>query len=217
MKIAVRRSKAGGFTFIEMIVAVTIFTIIAVSIYSTFHAGIKIWLKTNPMIEVNQSTRLFFNIISSDLKGAIKYTTREDEPNFEGEKQRIAFMTLVDVSGEETPLHKEPARVIYDFKIIEEGKAAKPVIRRSVAAGKEGFDEDKAVPAEIMSGVSEEDFGFEYCYIVGSADNKEYTYQWKDKWEDEDKVNIPRGIKVKAGKFEKTVFVPTGELGGIGK
>ena len=36
-----------GFTFIELIVAVTIFAIIAVSIYSTFNAGIRVlteWL-----------------------------------------------------------------------------------------------------------------------------------------------------------------------------
>ena len=43
--------KNPGFTFIELIIAVTIFAIVAVSIYSTFNAGIRVWLKTSPMIE----------------------------------------------------------------------------------------------------------------------------------------------------------------------
>ena len=41
-----KRESLTGFTFIELIIAVTIFAIIAVSIYSTFNAGISVWLKT---------------------------------------------------------------------------------------------------------------------------------------------------------------------------
>jgi prepilin-type N-terminal cleavage/methylation domain-containing protein len=205
-----------GFTFIEMIIAVTIFSIIAVSIYSTFNAGIRVWLKTNPMIEANQSTRLFFAIIARDLKNAVKYPDIKDVPNFEGESDRMVFMTFVDIPDEEAH-HTELAKVIYEFKTVSEGRSQLGVVKRGVATGKEGLDEKQAKTMEILNGVDVKEFGFRYAYIEGSADNKDYSYQWKDKWEEDDAGNIPRGVKAKAGKFEKTIFIPMGTLGGVKK
>ncbi|MDO8535444.1 MAG: prepilin-type N-terminal cleavage/methylation domain-containing protein, partial [Candidatus Omnitrophota bacterium] len=66
-------NKKKGFTFIELIVAITIFSIMAVSIYSVFRAGVRLWYRTNPLIQANQSTRYFFNTLSADLKNSVSY------------------------------------------------------------------------------------------------------------------------------------------------
>ena len=191
-----------AFTFIELLIAVTIFSIIAVSVYSVFNAGIRVWLKTNPIVEDNQAMRILFNTASLDLKNAVAYTNIGT--NFKGEPKKISFMTLIDVAGDKIPLHTELARVVYCFD--KDTKA----IKRLVAAKDEGLDETKAKAQEFLRDAKEEDLGFEYCYKEPYS-GTEFTYKWKDTWQDEAK--IPRGIRIKLGDFRKVIFIPTGELG----
>ncbi|MDD5135753.1 MAG: prepilin-type N-terminal cleavage/methylation domain-containing protein [Candidatus Omnitrophica bacterium] len=208
-----------AFTFIELIIAVTLFAIIAVSIYSTFNAGLRIWLKTSPMIEENQALRVFYGTITADLKNALYYhetsqaltkpvfgAEYEGKTNFEGSKHKISFMAIVSVSDNELGTHEEPARITYVYD-----KAGKTV-KRLAATKAEGLDENKANAIEMLSGIEDEDFGFEYCYKKPIS-NTEYEYEWRDAWEDKNVLNIPRGVRVKLGKFRKTVFIPTGVLG----
>jgi len=215
-----KMSKKKGFTFIELIIAVTIFSIIAVSIYSVFRAGVRLWYRTNPLIEANQSVRFFFNTISSDLKNSVSYnaisqgiktfgSSDQKNANFVGEEQKISFMTLVDAAGAGALPHTELARVVYSFD------RSKNTVKRAVATKAEGLSEDHAKETEILSDINDKDFGFEYCYIDVSSPT-EYDYEWKDEWEDEDKDKgkIPRGVRVKAGVYSKTIFIPTGRLGG---
>ena len=216
----------GGFTFIELIVAVTIFAIIAVSIYSTFNAGIRMWLKTSPMIEANQGMRIFFNTASLNLKNSVAYYPKstsatsafaptsfssfgeEEHLNFEGEPDRISFMTIMNSSGPDGRIRGEIARVAYIYD-----KANKR-IKRLVATKREGFDETKAIASEVLGNIEEKDFGFEYCYKSATSSVTEYEYDWKDTWEGEkNKQKIPRGVKIKMGGLTETVFIPAGELG----
>jgi prepilin-type N-terminal cleavage/methylation domain-containing protein len=208
-----------GFTFIELIIAVTIFAIIAVSIYSTFRAGIKIWLKTSPMIEENQALRMFFSSISSDIKRAVAYyedkqaltksvfgSAYEGKINFEGTHTRISFMSVINISDTELGTLEEPARITYIYDKNEK------TLRRLVATKAEGLNEENARSARILSGVGEKDFGFEYCYKK-PVSNIDYEYEWKDAWEEKNVLKIPRGVRVTVGPFRKTIFVPTGTLG----
>ena len=222
-----RKNKSDpGFTLIEMIIAVTIFAIIAASIYATFNAGIRMWLKTSPMIEANQRMRIFFNTLSLDLKNIVTYYPKltsatssfapssfssfgDEEPlNFEGEPDRISFMTIMNVSDQDGAFHGEIARVAYVYD------KANKTVKRLVATKREGFDESKAVTVEVLSNVEAENFGFEYCYKSSTSSFNEYEYEWKKTWEGEkNKQRIPRGVRIRAGEFTKTVFIPTGELG----
>lgn len=195
-------SKKSAFTFIELLIAITIFSIIAVSVYSVFNAGIRIWLRTNPIVEDNQAMRIYFNMASLDLKNAVTYTNTGT--NFEGEPKRISFMALIDTADDKTPLHTELSRVVYCFD--KDAKA----IKRLVAAKEDGLDEAYAKGQELLRGAKEEDFGFEYCYKEPYP-GAEFAYKWKDTWQDEAK--IPRGVRIKLGEFKKVIFIPTGELG----
>ena len=215
-----KRRSLKGFTFIELIIAVTIFAIIAVSIYSTFNAGLRIWLRTSPMIEANQSLRVFLDTVSLDLKNAVAYydtsgtlvkpgfgEAYEGEINFEGAPARISFMTIISAADPKLGLHEELAKITYIYD-----KAAKSV-KRLVATKAEGFDEVNAKSFEMLTGIEEKDFGFEYCYKK-MITNSEYEYEWKDAWEEKNVKTIPRGVRIKAGEaLRKTVFIPTGTLG----
>lgn len=201
------KTRERGFTFIELIIAITIFSIIAVSIYSVFRSGFMLWYRVSPMIQSNQSLRFFFNTVSSDLKNAIPYA--KEDVNFEGSHIKMSFITLVEVAGSDIPVHMEPARVVY---YLDNTRKA---VRRSVATKAEGLSEDHARTSDILNDVEDKNFGFEYCYRMGSS-KTEYDYEWRKEWEDKDSKSgkIPRGVKIKAGEYTKIIFIPTGKLGG---
>jgi len=192
-----------AFTFIELIIAVTIFSIIAVSIYATLGAGIRIWLRTNPLIEAHQEMRTFFDMISNDAKRSFIYTYPDGGIKFDGKPKRVSFMTIAAVSGPDVPLHDEMVKVIYAFN--EETKA----VERTAAGRNEAFDERYARPEEIIRQAGDRQFVFEYCYAGTSVDE---PYLWKESWEDEDK--IPRAIRIRVGDLTKVIFIPAGQLGG---
>ncbi|MDP3790734.1 MAG: prepilin-type N-terminal cleavage/methylation domain-containing protein [Candidatus Omnitrophota bacterium] len=201
------RRKNIGFTFIELIIAVTIFSIIAVSIYSVFRSGVRLWYRVSPMIQDNQSLRLFFNTIASDLKNSVQYLKNGE--NFEGDRRKMSFMTLVEVSEQGFPSRMELAKVIY--KLDSTAKS----VRKGIATRLEGFAEDYAKFSDILNDIEDKDFAFEYCYKMGSSPI-DYSYEWKSEWDDKDKESgrIPRGIKIKVRDNSKVVFIPTGTLGG---
>lgn len=63
-----RFGQRAGFTLLEVLVAVTIFSIIAVAIYSTFRVGMKSYSAGREHMEIIQSGRVVFNTISRDLR-----------------------------------------------------------------------------------------------------------------------------------------------------
>jgi len=203
-----RRPNA-GFTFIELIIAITIFSIIAVSVYSVFRAGMKLWMKTNPLIQANQADRFFFDTISKDLKNAIMYydSTNKDNVNFAGEPKKMSFMTLMEVSAKEGAIvYLELAKVTYYFD------AATKTVKRTVATKVEGFDEAYAKGTDILTNCDREKIGFQYCYKDSfGASEETYSYDWEDTWSEELKLKIPRGVKVKVGSYTKTIFIPTAD------
>lgn len=196
-----------GFTFIELIIAVTIFAVVAVSIYSVFSVGVRLWRRTSPLIQAEQAMRFFFNTMSLDLANSIAYNKKD--VNFEGEKQKISFYTLIDVSAPGVPGHVELAKVIYFYD------RDKKTVKRAVATAREGLSEADARATDMLENVEDKDFGFEYCYKLGSS-KTDYDYEWKDTWEDEDADSgkVPRGVKVKVSDYTKTIFIPTGTIGG---
>ncbi len=215
-----------AFTFIELIIAVTIFAIVAVSIYSTFSAGIRVWLKTSPMIEANQAMRVFFATAAIDLKNIIPYYEKTQNPqgssfapssfsvseekfNFEGGPAGMSFITVIAVSDPVSGLREEPARVTYLYD-----KTAKTV-KRLVATKTEGLKEENAKEFEMLKSIEEKDFKLEYCYKEALS-QIDYEYEWKDTWEGKkNEQEIPRAVRIKAGEFKKTIFIPTGKLGEV--
>lgn len=215
-----------GFTFIELIIAVTIFAIVAVSIYSTFSAGIRVWLKTSPMIEENQAMRVFFATAALDLRNIIPYYEKsqtqntssfapsssfgsEEKLNFEGSADRMSFITVIAVSDPVFGFREEPVRITYLYD-----KTAKTV-RRLMATKTEGLKEERAKKYDMLNGIEDKDFKLEYCY-KSALSQIDYEYEWQEAWEGKkNETEIPRAVRITVGEFKKTIFIPTGKLGEI--
>ena len=49
-----RKKFQEGFTIVELLIALAIFSVIAASLYYTFNTGLSVWKKGNAFIEKNQ-------------------------------------------------------------------------------------------------------------------------------------------------------------------
>jgi prepilin-type N-terminal cleavage/methylation domain-containing protein len=211
-----RFEERAGFTFIELIIAIAIFSVIAVSIYSVFWAGLRTWRMTSPVIEANQKLRFFFDLISKDLKGELGYYPQDyidkDKVNFEGDAKRISFWALVDFQEQDGAIHTEPARVAY---YLDTADSSNVKVMRNVATRIEAFKEVPEKSEQVFSGIREGDFAFEYCYKEPNLNLAEpYEYEWASEWltKEGEKKKMPRSVRIKLKEFTKTVFIPTGDL-----
>jgi prepilin-type N-terminal cleavage/methylation domain-containing protein len=211
-------SNRAGFTFIELMVALTIFSVIASTIYYALNAGINVYTKGDSIIAKNQATRVFFDTVARDVRNAVLY------PNISSEwgEESIAFAAIVNVYRKER-MTTRMVKIAYSFD-PETGR-----VTRSSAGLSEGFRGEYAEKEIILEEV--ESLKFSYA---DKDSNLEEQYGWSGKSELEGKV--PRGVKIKltlkdkdelkakkttdkdesgAGEFESIIFVPMGKLGVI--
>jgi len=197
-----------GFTFIELLVAFTLFSIVASSIYYTFATGVRVWKRMDAMIERTQRTRVFFDILEADLASAIPFFFLKTTT---WGSQDIIFFCIATVSRGERA-DKELVRVRYRFE-----KDAGMIV--SLRAGTErGFDVDSenAEKKILLSGVESMQFSYAYAKEFDAK-----TYEWQDSWAFKDK--IPLGVKVRVTfsgdvtdaqePVERLIVIPSGEVG----
>jgi prepilin-type N-terminal cleavage/methylation domain-containing protein len=190
-----------GFTLIEVLIAITTFTIIAAAIYSSLSAGLRMWRRSNEMIEGLQSARVFFSLASSDLRNAVIYNP--EGVNFEGSGSRMVFMSIVTGGGRDRAWGSELAKIAYYLD------ARTKTVKRIVAGKAKGFDIYKASPAIVFGGVEDKTFAFEYCY---KSEFSKTGYEWNNKWQDTGK--LPIGVRIRVNGFTRYIFILTGESGG---
>jgi len=197
--------RLSGFTLIELMVAVSIFAIIVVVIYSTFGTGVSVWRKTEKMQNLYQDIRLALDKIALDLENAVLYSEKEEFSNFEGEKNRISFYSLVDIF-QIIPAHPELRKITYSLD------ESTHILQRLEQTFPESMQGSRVQEAEgIVAQV--DNLNFSYCYIDEGAAP---SYKWKDTWDS--KQGIPQGVKIELEidteeklVFVKHVFIPSGE------
>lgn len=189
-----------GFSFIELLVALTIFSVIALSIYYALMTGVKLYRRSSSDIRHNQGVRAFFDRIDLDIKNS--FFSPVIEPQWDADS--ISFALLVD-NQKAGKKHREIARVSYGYDSTDQQ------VIRSYSRKDKGFYPDPALEQTIVQDT--EGLSFEYCYQEqGSQD----ACIWKPHWQQ--KEEMPKGIKVTlklaAGeRFREYVFNHTGTYG----
>lgn len=187
-----------GFTILELLIAVAIFSIVAVSIYSSFNIGVHAWRKAQDSYQIRQQARHALETLSRDLRCAVNFTGIA----FEGLSDSVSFVRAKDGIHKLTCSFEKASGSLYYVlvpyrQILSHGDATK---------------EEAAGPV-LASGLS--DVKFQYAYK--DADG----ILWKDEWRKEDDI-VPMGVRIslfypsgkeeQAVEFSETVFIPVGTI-----
>jgi prepilin-type N-terminal cleavage/methylation domain-containing protein len=188
-----------GFTLIELMVSLTIFSVVALAIYSAFASGVGAWRSAREFSSTYQTARLVLDDMARELTNALTLSGSD----FVGEAQRLSFLTVrrpPDVNGR--PADLRITRVTYE-------------VRRDRASATYSLARVEATPADgspgeetelVVSPISRLEF------LYTHKDDRGQIVPWKDAWQVSDA--LPLGVKiilvVGETRFTKLVFIPHG-------
>ncbi len=230
-----RRYSRNGFSLVEILLGLAIFSIIVVTLYSTFWSGIKV----DERAEEKNYTYANWALeqMAKELKSASVYNfsfSYPDQKEFIGESDRIAFILPTDEGLKFVEYYLDNEEEIFVRKVIM-GKRSKKNI--SVTQKNMQFDERKILVrqefdfADYVSGkkinsltesvclnVALEGLKFSYAYI--ETFENESKLVWEDSWIDN---YTPAGIKVElslvgsesgeAILVHRNIYIPAGFWG----
>jgi len=178
------KGRRRNFTLIELVVAITIFSLIGVGVGSSFIYGMKLWRRIEKE-NFPSKVILTFEKFSQDLFNSLKFPII----GFEGEENILRFPAL---------MRDFIVEVAYEFN-----QSNNLLIRRERTL-KDFLEENQEFKENPI--LSLEELRLSYLYF----DKDEQKYMWKNSWKEEE--GIPKGIKIeirnKYGVFEKKIFLP---------
>ncbi|MFH1655811.1 MAG: prepilin-type N-terminal cleavage/methylation domain-containing protein [Candidatus Omnitrophota bacterium] len=202
------KSLLWGFTFIEILIALTIFAIVAVSLYSTFFSGTSVWKRSEDENRIYQEARWSLDTIAKELRNAIILDYSKSYPDFiifEGNPDSISFFNATDEGIRKISYFLESD----NFEILLKRKEI------SLIDSLQSLEEE--TPTETFSSLVAEG-GLQFSYAYAGAESEE-GIEWQDVWQDPE--NLPKGVRIKLvlkdpsrpelkTTFNKTVFIPMG-------
>lgn len=218
-----------GFTLVELLVSVAIFSAIAVVLYSCFRGGVISYRRIETEAESQQRKRHVFLKMAKDFKN-IFYISNIP---FEGYSDRTSFVTTI------TDRDKADINVGRISYYLEEGSKGQILIRKveslkdaliSLSITEEDIEEGasktplKEEPA-ILYGVTDLKFSYLYSNADKRAEDAEegstaVEYEWVDLWETEN--GLPLGIRIELSvseskgsgqkKFYRQISIPADRL-----
>lgn len=151
-----------GFTFIEVLLVASLFSLIGVALYSTFSSALKIWDRSQRVV-MEEDVTLFFDRIGEDLRNTFYHS----RIHFLGKETRMSFATTVSTvadphsSRREEELIDQIGRVEYYFDLTDKG------LYRRQANYAQALREQYQEPRLMVAGIR--DLKFRY-YFVGESD-----------------------------------------------
>ncbi len=200
--------KNNGFTIIELLLAASILSMIALAILSTFGAGMQAFERVQSFGGFRADVLLFLEGFERDARNTFAFSPIK----FQGNGQGMSFAaigTKLDKDGNEFTVLEEKS---YDFDSSQKALIGK---EEDFAPTIPPADEAK-VRTQQITPIKSVVFQY-YSYSKVIEDGKEkITSGWQGTWADE--KTIPRGIKIQltfddGGKevsLARTVFVPSG-------
>lgn len=192
-----------AFTLIELLLAISMFSIISLSLYVTFSNGLNLDREAKQVEDVYRESGWVLNTLEHDLQNMVPFYPPERERerihSFEGTKEKCAFF-LESNDGLKQVIYylKEP-----DFDHIHKVIVGKVTIPREIVVSSEETrktkflvreerdfpfvenEQDENFPGEIeiLSRFVEEDtFLFAYAQVEDTSEDDGLV--WQDKWEE---------------------------------
>ena len=190
-----KKSKGrSGFTLLELLIALTLFTVVMVIVGSVFGTGIVAWKRGEEEIGLYQDLRLALDRMAVELRNSLSY---ENTP-FEGQRDLLSFVQLHTSRFSSAP--PEWVQVTYEMTT----NSGTPSLVRRVSP----FSKDKTEEDVLLSNVSEVQFSYPSL-------EKKGEWEWKEKWDFEKFKGPPPFVKmafVMTGgeRLEKIFWIPTG-------
>ena len=234
-----RRSSLTGFTLIEILLGLTIFSIIAVSLYSTFSSGIQLSRRSDDSGRIYREATLIFDRLATDLQSAQYYSFDNSYPQllaFAGAGDQLTFFVPSEKGLRSVSYFLRDPQNDFVYKTIIAKRSARPQTIISNFEEKESRDllvreerpfvdflqqsPEPSPDREILSSrIQEGSLKFSYAYLKKQGEALETV--WQDSWS---LHYPPSGVRVTLTfvnsekskgpvTLTRDLFIPAGFLG----
>jgi len=188
-----RAARDGGFTLLELILALTVLAVLVAIVSGTFRVGVRAWEKGESDIEVRHRERTVLEQMRRQMASMSTRMLLNDgkEPFFPlGSPAKLRFVS-------EVPLLPGNAYglvfVEYRIEAGQDDRAALKIFERNLVFLDESFlerepDEDDFV--ELLPGLQEAVFSYR------SRPEEGQEGRWEEEWKPEDEKKFPRAVRL---------------------
>ena len=224
-----------GFSLMEILLGMTIFSVIILALYSTFWSGIKIDQRSEDQTYRQASWAL--EAIARELQNAVAYdfsSSYPDRNGFLGEKDRIVFLLPTEEGIKVIQYCLEEEEEVFVHKVII-GKRSKKNIsvteRRQEALVQKILIREEQNLFDFINGtkanflkeavcfdIEEQGLEFSYAHLESSENDSQLI--WQDTWENN---YVPAGVRVELRIVDpetrsplivrRSIYVPAGFWG----
>jgi len=185
-----------GFTLLELLLAVSIFAVISIAVYSTFNAGMNVWRRVSATSLHEKRRVLKIEKLKKELRQSFVF--KEKEITFIGGNNQLSFPVIIGSRIKKAVYSYDPSRRallkgIGDLSEIADARDE---------SGK--WMPEMSVFVENVDNVTFSYFNFDLTKGV---------YSWADKWEN--KAGLPAAVRCNITfpeneTFAETIFIPAG-------
>ncbi len=178
-------SGARGFTFIEVIIASTIFAVISIAVYGVFNSGMNIWRRAENFNLEGRKRILKLEKINKELRCAFVF--KKNEVLLNGNKTSLQVPVIID---------SEINEVTYRFDPEQKALLRSANRLQEIIAAKQ--ENDTLLPRETPYINEVENLAYSYYYF----DLQKAEYVWREDWRQE---ALPLAVRINI-IFEDEVY-----------
>lgn len=185
--------KISGLSLIEILISVSIFSVIILSVYSAFQTGTLSYNKIDSSYNSYQTARSIFNRIESDLKNAYIYSDADSK--FSGTSQSLDFFSVNDFY-DKNGVRQGICRIKYDF--------SNPSLKRTLYQKLDATigNPETASLVELSGDIKK--ITFQYALATADPDQ---PFIWQDAWPEQGIAlqlkTLPLAVEIKLSVIQR--------------
>jgi general secretion pathway protein J len=176
-----------GFTLIEVVLALTIFALMASILYGAFSLGQNAVAKSQGGFEKNQKLRSMGDLLGSYIRSSYPYRASPQDPAvfYEGEENRLTFVSSYSLAMGGRGMAK-----IHIFRDGEENGAGTLKLEEEIPLrlGDESAGGGVRNQVALQEGIKE----LRLAYLQPRGD----TEIWEDRWDARERRMLPRAVRL---------------------
>lgn len=178
----------GGFTLLEVMLAFTLFAVLAVILYGAFSVGHRAMEKTQVVFDANQKFRSAVDLLGSYVRSSVPYRSSPQDPQifYAGEETQVEFVSSFSLA--------HGGRGIAKIRIYaENGQGDGQVIKLEEQIPVRLKQEKEVAAISNTLVLRERVSGFRLAYLA-AQDEKE---NWQERWDKGEHKGIPRAVRLR--------------------
>ncbi|HXG52205.1 MAG TPA: type II secretion system protein GspJ [candidate division Zixibacteria bacterium] len=176
-----------GFTLIEVVLAMTIFALMATILYGAFALGHSAIERTRGRFDENQKLRSFSDLLAGYIRSSYPYRPSPQDPAvyYEGQERRLAFVSSISVAMGGRGM----ARVELSWSGSEDGEGAL-LLEEQVPVRLDGESEESGQRSRVVLDERVRDVRLAYLDPQGDGES------WESEWSGGRNQALPRAVRL---------------------